>query len=80
MWLENNGASNRFTCCKCQMRIFQNYNVFTSQEKHCADMAKEKQLTVSGKDDKIVLYFTSTQSLKYLTYTKQMDKFKSTEF
>jgi glycerophosphoryl diester phosphodiesterase len=62
------------------MRVFHNYNAYTSHKRHCTDMTKDKQLFVSHKDDNIDPYFSNDPNVKYLTYTDQMDKFKPTEY
>jgi hypothetical protein len=62
------------------MRVFHNYNVYNSHEKHCTGMEKNKQLVVSRKDDNIDPYFSGDSNVKYLTSTDQMDKFKPPEY
>jgi hypothetical protein len=65
IWFENlDKTCNCFACHKCQMRVFHNYNAYTSHEKHCTAMTKDKQLVVSHKDDVIDPYFTGDPHVK----------------
>jgi hypothetical protein len=61
------------------MRVFHNPNAFQRHIRSCGGKVKDKQLTVSRREDIIDPYFTGDPNVKYLTYTDQMDKFKPTE-